>query len=214
MADIEKTFIYEIADTYLAQTNNEGKTATWTYTGPNKIWLEIVSETGKLDNTGYFVEEEGAPDIPTDPHLELVCVDCAVDPLVCSLVGADTPKDYSTLPQYSEELPNGNTYERPDPQSPDHTYDVNSGHYNKETLEWTFDWFKPWTTLEKKLKERDVFLEIVDQELRIGTDMPESRRTALTEYRKSLEDLEITWEDYLTPERVHMIEFPEHPFNG
>jgi hypothetical protein len=214
MANITKTFIYDLADTYLAQTNEQNRSATWTYEGPDKIWLEINKETGALDNTGFFVENEDPENIPTDPHLEIVCVDCAIDPLVCVLAGADTPKDYSTLPQYSEELPNGNTYERPDPQTPDHTYDPMTGHYDKETQEWTFGWFQPWTTIEKIKIEKDVRMDIVTRELHNLTDMPESMISTLEEYKQKLVDLETTWEDYLSPERVHMIELPEHPFNG
>ena len=214
MANITKTFEYDLADTYLAQTNDQQLSAQWTYEGPDKIWLEIVSETGALDNTGYFLEEEGAPDIPTDPHLELVCVDCAVDTLVCALVGADTPKDYSTLPQYSEELPNGNTYERPDPQTPDHTYAPMTGHYDKETEEWTCGWFQPWMTVEKVKADRDDRLEVVNQELNNLSDLPENMVTTLTEYKNKLTNMETEWADYLTPLKCHMIELPEHPYRG
>ena len=44
---IEKDFTYNIPDDYLAQTNNDSKTAEATFKGPDKIWIFVDKDTGK-----------------------------------------------------------------------------------------------------------------------------------------------------------------------
>ena len=61
MAKISKIFSYNLADDYLAQTNDLQKTALWTYNGPDKVWVFIDNETKKVfDNTYYTAEMDGA----------------------------------------------------------------------------------------------------------------------------------------------------------
>jgi len=213
MADITQEFTYKLADDYLAQTDDLNKTATWTYEGRDKLWLEINKETGELDNTGYFKEEDGGGDIPTDPHLEIICVDCTIDPLICSLVGADKDRDYAELPQYSETLPDGNVYERPDPVTPDHTYNINTAVYDRETGTWTMDWYKTWRTWDDLLLQRDNDLKQVKKEIKAAAeDAPESYHTALQDYKTELENFETTWAGYEEDHQAIKVIVPLHPF--
>lgn len=213
MANITQEFTYKLADDYLAQTDDLGKTATWTYEGRDKLWLEINRETGELDNTGYFKEEEGGGDVPTDPHLEVICVDCTIDPLICSLVGADKDRDYAELPQYTEELPDGSTYSRPDPVTPDHTYDINTAVYDKETETWSMDYYKTWRTWEEVIADRDNLLKEVKKEVKAAIeDSPASYVEALQAHQTALENLETTWAGYEEDHQAIKVIVPLHPF--
>ena len=42
---ISQTFTYDLPDDYLLTTNNLKKTGTWTYNGPDKIWVFVNKET-------------------------------------------------------------------------------------------------------------------------------------------------------------------------
>ena len=44
---IEKDFTYNIPDDYLAQPNNDNKTAEATFKGPDKIKIFVDKDTGK-----------------------------------------------------------------------------------------------------------------------------------------------------------------------
>ena len=48
LSEVEIVFEYAIPDKYLHQTNELGKTATFTYKGPEKIWVFVEADTGKL----------------------------------------------------------------------------------------------------------------------------------------------------------------------
>ena len=212
MANITKEFTYNLADDYLAQTDDLGKTATWTYEGRDKLWLEINKETGALDNTGYFKEEEGGGDVPTDAHLEVICVDCSIDPLICCLVGADADRDYATLPQYTETLPDGSVYERPDPVTPDHTYDIKTAVYDKDTGTWTMDFYKTWKTWDDIIADRNNLLKELNKEIKAAVDAPESYRNALNDHKAALESLETTWAGYEEDHQCIKVQMPQHPF--
>lgn len=210
MANIKKIFTYNLADDYLAQTNKLQKTALWTYDGPDKIWVFINNETKKLESTTYFTAETDGPTIPTPLGCTKLEINCSNNALIATLVGACTPVDGASLPQYSETLPNGEVYERPLHPMPDHTFEINDATYDFDIDEWTLPWKQTWVTWEQLIERRDALLKDVSIEMTNISDYPTSLQTAFADYKKALEDLETTWDGYA----AYKVWMPVHPLNG
>jgi hypothetical protein len=210
MAKISKIFSYNLADDYLAQTNDLQKTALWTYNGPDKVWVFIDNETKKLFNTTYYTAEMNGADIPTPEGTTKLEINCANNGLIGTLLGACDPIDGSTLPQFSETLPNGEIYERPMSPMPDHTYEINDATYDFNTDEWTLPWKQTWVTWEQLISRRDGLLTDVTIEMRNVRDLPESIQTLFDAYKLELENLETNWEGY----PAYKVWIPVHPING
>jgi hypothetical protein len=208
MTTIRKQFIYELADDYLEQTNNLKKSAEWTYVGPDKIWIFVKTETNILNTSNYFTLEEDGPVVPTPIDCTKLEIDCSSDPLFCTLVGAGEPVDGATLPQYTEQLPNGEVYSRPLNPMPDHTYDINEATYDPEMKQWNYSWKETWVTWDdlKTIVARQ--LADLELELRKITDLPQSMRTKLEAYKLELENFETTWAGYA----AYKVWPPIHPF--
>lgn len=188
MAKITKTFTYNIADDYLYQTNNLGKTGEWTYNGPDKIWIFIYKETN-LITCAFKTAEEDGENYPTPLDQYKLMVDCETNPLLCCLVGADDPTDHQLLPQYEEELPDGMIYKRPATPVPDHTYEAAEIQYNPATGELVtpYPWKKPHVTWEDIRVGRNGELTASDD--RVVPDLPLSLKTAWEEFRQKMRDL-------------------------
>ncbi len=213
MANITKLFTYDLADTYLAQTNEQGKQGSWMYEGPDKIWVYVDAATGKLENTGFKREEEDGPNLPVWEGMNLVEVDCGVNPLFCTLIGASVPVEGGSLPQYTQELPNGNTYTRPMDPMPDHTFEINDAVYDEASKTWSYSWKKPWVTWEKLLEFRDTRLAHAKLQKERLTDLPASLTTALDAYITELENLETIWADYTSATECIKVELPDNPLD-
>lgn len=210
MAKIVKKYTYNIADDYLYQTNDLGKTAEWTYNGPDKIWVFVDKETLKLVNNVFYTEEENGANIPEPLDQIKVEIDCDKDPLLGSLFHADHLEghiDYSTLPKYTETMPDGTVYSRPLHPTPDHTYelfdleyDVIAGEFKKP-----YPWKKPHVTWDDIRLVRNRALDISD--FKINSDMPASLKAEWEEYRQKMRDIPQTY----AGKDPWKITFPETP---
>lgn len=215
MTKISKTFTYTIADDYLAQTNDLGKTASWTYDGEDKVWVFVDKETNKLRNTQYLTAAEDGADYPTPLDMHKVMIDCESNPLLCTLLGADELKDYSELPQIEEELPDGNTYVRPANTTPDHTYEILDIEYDPATGEFLepYPWKKPWMSWADVRNNRNIKLRVSDD--RIVDDMPSALKAQWEEYRQKLRDLPQTYGaangGETPPVAPHKVRYPLDP---
>lgn len=212
---IDVTFTYDAPDDYLYQTNELGKTGTWTYNGPDKIWVFVYKDTNRL--TGQFLsEKEDGEHYPTPLDQIKVMIDCNVNPLLPCLVGADEIRDYNLLEQHEEELPCGNVYKRPLTPPPDHTYEMGEIVYNPATGDFDkpYPWKKPHSDWEMVRTWRNHALIGIDY--KAPTDAPESVRAAWEAYRQELRDLpqthgaEHAGETPTTdPWKVHMPKAPD-----
>lgn len=192
MAKIVKSFTYDIADDYLYQTNTLGKTAVWTYRGPDKIWVFVNKETLKPASNRWLTEEEDGATYPTPLDEIKVEIDCNENPLLAALWHAGQEEertDYTQLPQYFEDMPDGTTYQRPLHPAPDHTYellelefDVESGEFKKP-----YPWKKPHVTWDDIRAIRNTLLENSDQNL--ASDTPASVREKVEAYKQALRDI-------------------------
>ena len=218
---IQKDFSYNLPDDYLAQTNADGNTANAKYNGPDKIWIFIDKDTGRSDTSRLVLtEEENGADFPVPEDQYKVEIDCDADPVMCSLFDAQT--EWDTVVGQTNivvDLPDGTTYERPDPTDVDHTYELDECVYNKDgTLTdgkytggtWTMKWKQPWTSWDQLIIVRNNMLAGSDS--KIADDMPDATKAQRTAYLSKLRDLPALFKHGEADEfPAHMVNFPVEP---
>ena len=192
MAKISKTFTYNIADDYLAQTNDLGKTNSWTYDGHDKIYAFFYKENGKYAGRFLTPDDNGA-DYPTPLDQYKFEIDATENPLLCCILGADEVRDYTFLPQYEEELPCGGVYIRPLAPPPDHTYELSELVYDPDLNDVVkpYPWKKPHVTWTDIRTHRNQLLLSSDNA--ITDDMPAATKAKWEEYRQKLRDIPQTY---------------------
>lgn len=201
---ITKTFTYKLADAYLHQTGSLNKTGTWTYTGPDKLWIFVNNETNKINSRFHYTERDNGAEVPTDPGMTKVLVDANLDPLLASLLHNEV--DYSTLERAYEDLPDGSQYWTPTPIPPDHTYELADIEYDTETgyFKQPYPWKKPHMSWEELKNVRNMMLKTSDTKMRMAND---DKKAEWEEYRQKLRDLPAVFEG-IDPWKVP---FPSEP---
>lgn len=201
---IEKTFTYNVPDEYLHNTNRLKKTNTWTYKGPDKLWIFVDKETNKIPSRFHYTERDNGAEVPTPEDQYKVLVDADQNPLLASMIHNEL--DYGTLPHDIEEFADGSTYGVPNPLPPDHTYELVDVEYNPESGEFLtpYPWKKPHMDWETLINIRNQLLAASDQSYRMAA---EEDKTAWEEYRTKLRDLPDTFAG-VDPWKVS---FPEQP---
>lgn len=203
---ITKTCTYNVPDDYLHQTNTLGKTGSYEYTGPDKLWIFVDETTGKPAGGTVLTIKDDGDEVPTPPGVVKVFIDATVDTVMASLVWRFG--DYSTLPTISETLPDGSVYERNDPQPPDHTFEFMDCVYNISTGQWVqpLPWKQPHVTWDMLRAARTGMLAASDQVL-VTKMLTEEQLAAFEVYRQKLRDLPAVMEG-VDPWKV---KFPEDP---
>lgn len=170
MEKITKTFKYALPDEYTGQTSTQNLEGTWTYKGPRYLNLEL-SNAGT--NTAVpLTSWEDFMNLTDDGDTEeenvlLDCSDSAHALLATIFYGNQDSNisDSDVFPHLAVTLPNGQVYKRPNPTSPDHTYDASRMKWDRETQTFKkpYPWFKPfqnWESLEIAIEnERSLYEE-------------------------------------------------------
>ena len=204
---VEKTFSYDLPDDYLHQTNTAGLTGTFTYNGPDRVWVFVDNNTRKLVSGLFYTEQDDGDLIPTDPNHTKVCVTAEHDPIIISMI---VNQGYLDLPTKEELLPDGSYYRRPDPTPPDHTYELTECEYDLTNNSWIkpFPWKKPhmdWDTLKLA---RNMMLKESDGIIR-NNILSDEELTKLEAYRQTLRDIPSVFAG-IDPWKVP---FPNMPIN-
>lgn len=202
---MEKTFIYDIPDTYLAGERTLDRVAEWTYTGPRYIWIFVDNATNKISSRFHYTERDNGHDVPTPEGMTKVMVDGELDPVLISLF--HTEQLYSELPHTTEILPDGSVYGHPVQVPPDHTYELGDIEYNPATGEFIkpYPFKKPHMDWETLIAVRNAMLGATDSKYAMAT---EEQKPAWEEYRQKLRDIPTTFAG-IDPWKVP---FPEEPF--
>ena len=166
------------------------KTATWTYNGPDKIWIFVNKDTNKWVNGTYLTEDDDGANVPTPLDKHKVMIDCSVNPELCHIFGADEYKDYGQLPALEETLPCGGTYIRPEVMPPDHTYEWEDLIYDPESLEFVkpYPWKRAHVTWNEIRQWRNGLLFASD-DIANAEDVPAELKAQWEDYRQKLRDL-------------------------
>lgn len=201
---IEKTFTYNIPDEYLHEEFTLNKTATWTYSGPDKIWIFVDKETKKIISRFHYTERDNGAEVPCPEDQYKVLVDANVNPLLASMIHNEV--DYGKLPHDEETLPDGSVYRSPNPIPPDHCYELIEVEYDPVTNQFAtpYPCKKPHITWEQLLDVRNNMLKASDQLYRMAAD---EDKAAWEEYRQKLRDLTKTFAG-VDPWKVP---FPDQP---
>lgn len=188
---VSKTFNYNLPDDYLHQTNSLNLSGSYTYNGPDKVWVFVDIETGKLMGGSYYTEKDDGDLIPTPENQKKVCLTADNDPIIISMI---CQQGYVEGPTKTENLPDGSTYERLDPTPPDHTYELMECEYDLENDSWKtpLPWKKPHMTWEILKLARNSMLNESDTILRTKL-LSEEEIEKLQEYRQKLRDIPSTF---------------------
>lgn len=185
---ISKTFTYNLPDAYLLQTSESGLTGTYTYNGPDKLWVFVDETTGKISNGMFYTEFDDGEFVPTPVGTVKVKIDANVNPLMACLFHDRT--ELSSLPTVEEDLPDGTKFILPNPTPPNWTYEFEEIEYDISTGSWKspFPWKKSTITWEQVRRARNAMLKNADQLLMSGT-LTDAQKTEVLAYREALRNV-------------------------
>jgi len=186
-------FTYDMPDDYLAQTNTLGNKGTYTYVGPDTLYIFVDQVTGKWDRRAPLHDGHDGSEVPVPLHQIRVDIDCAKDPLLAVLFGgmpAEHHPDPSEQPTIQETLPDGTIYERQEQPDPHHTYEVMDMVYDPIAKAFTqpYPWKQPHMTWAGIRQWRNSLLYHSDHVAQ-ADDTPDSVKTQWETYRQKLKDL-------------------------
>jgi hypothetical protein len=217
---ITTSFTYDLPDEYLTQTSELNKTATGTYSGPHKMFVFVDRETGLLQISQSFIATSGKPE-----EVEIANIRAGVDKIAVLLnplennldaliasfyINIDSSPE-SGYPQKSYALDDGTVYyTRPDPTTPDHTYEGSQIFYDVENGNWKtpLPWKLAHITMEEHVIARDSIVAGTQ------TDLDENGNLYTQEMKDKLQEFIDTLSScYDMYENVpaHMIPFPADP---
>jgi hypothetical protein len=197
MANVTFNFEYDLPDEYLHQTSELGLKGEWTYTGPDKFFVFVDNETGKLE-VSMSTDPYNAKDVEGSTALAnlraglartAVLVEAAQEPVIASFYQY---YDAATLPQKEYKINKVVYYSRPNPTIPDHTYEVSDVVYDFETASFVkpFTWKKPHITAEEHDNARLRILAGAIEELEDpDSEISDELRTKLVAFKEELEGI-------------------------
>lgn len=224
MAKISKEYTYNLPDEYTKQTSDLGLTATATYEGPEFLYVFVDAATGKLQPAQSCMPVRNETEDAENAQVRAGLDERAIllrpntdntDAIIASIFfHTDTGKD-AGYPQKEYKLA-GETvayYERPDPQLPDHTYNVAEIEYDFSAGEWKqpFPFMEVWITMEQHEAARDGILKGA-QDFLAGqrSNLIASQVTAIEAF---ITEMEAVYTKYDGVD-AFMIPFPEDPTLG
>lgn len=219
MSNITKQFLYNIPDDYLSDKFTKKLTGTWTYKGPETVYLQIDKDTGR--ENGWCLWEPRDLERPCPLNCERIKVDCGVNTLLAYICNDQGPEEEATfrsnrkwIPQF--EAPAGyRSILKPEVFEPRDIYDEYNITYNFDTKEFnipvkTYESIFPGTNLltwDKIRSNRNKLLE--DTDGRISDDMPKDLQQKWLTYRELLRKLPDELAGFPPYAVIHM--FPEMP---
>ena len=204
---ITKEFTYDIPDDYLGQTNDENKTATWTYEGPDQLFVFAYKDSNIVDLSPSYTIAEDGDEVPEPIDKYRVKVDTTKDnhmPMA-SIIWQDL--DFDTLTFKSETLPDGSTWRCLDPLPPHEAYDDDNITYDKDTNTFTYPWMQPHIDWEEIKRARVGLLDMSDEVIKDKEEYTTEEIEDVKVYRQKLRDLPDTFAGM----PAWKVSFPETP---
>jgi len=225
---ITHEFEYDLPDKYLYQTNELGLTATWTYQGPARLWVQVNKETGYLIAANDCIPDDGTPETAEQAKYQAgrdhiaVLVNAKEHPIIASIMWMEI--DQADFPQVEftrEDVDPSDTtvyYSRAATPTLDHTYEIGEVRYDTTNNEWIYPlpWKQPhmtWDMLEDGRTNLIADAKQVKQNLENDPDATEGQWdeliSGLTDFIAELEAIPTkfprdTWDPWMVP-------FPEDP---
>lgn len=204
-------FTYKIADTLYAATDSNNRTASASFTGPDRIWVFVDENTGKWTRqySPLTTLEDGAT-VPVPAGTKRVEIVAANNPMIIAMIH-ESMVTYSDVSKTTEVLPNGSTVDYNTVATLSETYNVDDLTYNFATNSWNaFNYIGSSISWQDVLNHRNGALTGSDG--KISPDMPTAVKQPWLTFRQALRDLPATF-GYGTDSEVDAwkVQFPAHP---
>lgn len=203
MAIITYTFDYLLPDSRFATTTENGNTASWTYQGPERLYIGISNE-GQVSQSGLIDADEN-PNFKFRPEFTTIDFFAREFPIVASLFYVNL--ELNPIQKKLKAYPTGIQAEITDPLPLSELYSKNDITYNFSTRNFITPLMESDITWEVVRKQRNDELAFTDKRI-AAEDMPEHLRDSVLQYRQTLRDLPNNWADYHPAEVI----FPDSPF--
>jgi len=224
---ISKTFTHPVWDEWMKDSFTEGKTGTYTYSGPEFLTFEVGSDPADADNygkeSGWCMWEHRDLERPCAPDITRITVDCKENPLLCEIANDcgseddnafrrartwyilwDAPTGYTDVEATTQILPRDIWDEH------NITYDFNTKKFNMPVRTWANTGSKMDMTWDEIREIRDQLLNDTDAKVG-GDDMPADMTQMWKDYRTRLRDLPSTLQALnYEPWQAAMM-FPNYP---
>lgn len=150
MSRIKNTFTYNIPDDYVAQTNVNDSSASFTYRGPQYLELTVNKETNIVSGA----QEATFDDFANQVQDNTIIVSHYDYPLQTAILWGSLDEDSSdqdsdVFPHRTIDLPDGDAnhvFKYPWPPFPWKAYEGSTMQYNVSTRTFgTLQWHQPWT---------------------------------------------------------------------
>jgi hypothetical protein len=209
---ITKAFTYNIADTLFGNTATEGRTASASYTGPDRVWVFVDAETGALSRQyPPLTSQEDGGDVPVPFGTHRVEITAENDIKLLAMF-KENCVTYDDVTQTTEALPEpygsvlynnkatlGETH-----SLDDLVYDIDNSTWNTMPL------IDDGITWDQILNSRNSMLAATDG--KISPDMPDAIKQPWVTYRQALRDLPAAY-NYGTDTEIAAwkVQFPVQP---
>ena len=211
ITNITVSFTYPIADVLYGSTTTNARTASASYTGPDRIWMFVDETTGTLQRIQppFTTVDDGA-DVPTPVGMRKVEVVAADDPAVISII-LEHLVTYADTSKTTDDLPDGSTCVYNTVADLCETYDMDNLVYDNATSTWdkgAMD--SPHVVWEDIINARNGALTATDG--KISPDMPTAIKQPWIDYRAALRNLPATF-GYGTDNETEAwkVNMPDHP---
>ena len=191
ITNVTKQLTYKTPNQQWSTNDSQGKTATITYTGPDRLWVFVDNDTKKISPPFYNSQNDG-DSIPVPPGMTRVMLDAEVqdDLKVMAMLQSycvTEPVGYTETPVA---LPDGSTYLECAPLRVSDIHQVDTVTYNLETSSWNFGYRISPVTWDDIINARNAKLTASDG--RISPDMPEALKAVWVAYRAALRNFPAT----------------------
>ena len=212
ITEITKTFTYTIADEIFGNTATENRTAEATYTGPDRIWAFVHTDTGRLSRQSPpLTSQDDGDEVPVPVGTHRVEVTAENDIQILAMFKEDCVT-YSDTTQSSEALPEGyGSVLYNNKATLGETYSIDDLTYDIDSSSWNdIPFYNDEITWDQLISSRNAMLGSTDG--RISPDMPDSVKQPWITFRQLLRDLPAAY-GYGTENEVAAwkVQFPEHP---
>jgi hypothetical protein len=188
---VTKTLTYKTPNEQWGNSDSEGKTATATYSGPDKFWVFVDNDTRKISPPFYNSMQDG-DSIPVPPGMTrvLLSADIQDDLKIIAMLDRTLFSEPDGYAQTEEELPDGSIYTGFLPLTVTDIYNIDTVTRNFESTSWEFSYRAASVTWNDIMNARNGQLTASDG--RVAPDMPESLKAMWIEYRQKLRDFPAT----------------------
>ena len=191
ITNVTKQLTYKTPNEQWSTNDSQNKTATVTYTGPDKLWAFIDDDTQRISPPVYTSLHDG-DSIPVPPGMTRVMLDANVqdDLKVMAMLNGMLVTEPVGYTETAVALPDGSTYLDRSPLFVTDIHNIDTVTYNFGTRSWNFSYRTSPVAWEDIINARNAKLTASDG--RISPDMPEALKTVWTEYRAALRNFPAT----------------------